>query len=180
MNPILSTGVLIGVALAAWTFVMGMTGWYKDPRMMSAFFLVIPIEVACLVWGLRRTAAEGRGYGSQIVAGTMMAIVGRVIIIGSSLVFTTIAYPEYFNELADAQRTVLRARGLPETEIAERVHTAMEGATPMGYALQGFLGTPVTGILASAVIALFLRGQTGVRPGSDRGKTGVRPASPPR
>jgi hypothetical protein len=31
MNPILSTGLLIGLLCGAWTFVMGFTGWYKDP-----------------------------------------------------------------------------------------------------------------------------------------------------
>ena len=31
MNPILNTGLAIGVACAAWMFVVGFAGWYKDP-----------------------------------------------------------------------------------------------------------------------------------------------------
>ena len=31
--------------------------------------------VGGLIWGLQQTAAQGRGYGGQILAGTMMAIV---------------------------------------------------------------------------------------------------------
>jgi hypothetical protein len=45
---------------------MGFTGWYKDPTLVKLFFLVIPIEIAVLVIGLRKTA-PGQGYGSPIV-----------------------------------------------------------------------------------------------------------------
>jgi hypothetical protein len=132
MNPILSAGVLIGALCALWTFVMGFTGWYKDPAMLRAFFLVIPIEIGGLIWGLRRTAAEGRGYQGQIVAGTLMSVVAGIIIICSSLIFTTVAFPDY-------------------------VTARSAGGTPMGEAMAGFMGTLVTGIVASAVIAIFVR-----------------------
>src|ERR671915_102189 len=102
MNPVLGTGVVIGVLCGVWMLVMGFTGWYKDPAMLNVFFLVIVIEVAGLVWGLRRTAAEGRTYGGQIVAGTMMAVVAGVIIIVFSVIFTTILFPSYFTDLQEA------------------------------------------------------------------------------
>jgi hypothetical protein len=140
MNPILGAGLSIGVLCAIWTFVMGFTGWYKDPVMLRAFFLVIPIEILGLIWGLRRTAAEGRTYRGQIVAGTLMAVVAGVIIICASLIFTTVAFPDY---LSDIEPT----------------------ATPMGQALGGFMGTLVTGILASAVIAIWVRSKA-VPPGA--------------
>lgn len=159
MNPVLNAGVLIGVLCGLWTFVMGWTGWYKDPARVNIFFLVILIEIAGLVWGLRQTAREGRGYGAQIVAGTMMAIIAGVIIIGSSLLFTTVVFPEYFQELAAGYRSVLQQQGKSDAEIAEAVHTMLEGTTPMSNALQGFIGTLVTGILASAVIAIWVRGR---------------------
>lgn len=169
-NPILATGLLIGVLCAIWTFVMGFTGWYKDPILLNAFFLVIPIEIGCLVWGLRKTAAEGRGYGSQVVAGTMMAIVAGVIVIASSLLFTMVAYPNYFRELEDAYREMARAQGRSEAEIAQSISENMAGATPMGQAMGGFIGTLITGIVASSVIALFVRSRApiGPAPGSVR------------
>ena len=81
MNPILSAGVVIGVLCSAWTFVLGFTGLYKSPSANVVFISVaMAIEIVVLTWGLRRTAAEGRAYGGQILAGTMMAIVGGVII----------------------------------------------------------------------------------------------------
>lgn len=157
MNAILSAGLLIGVLCAIWMFVMGWTGWYTDPVLLNLFFLVIPIEVAGLVWGLRRTAREGRGYGSQIIAGTMIAIVAGVVVILSSLLFTTVAFPGYFEELQAVHRDLLLQQGVPPAEAARQAAEAQAGNTPMGQALQGFLGTLVTGILASAVISIWVR-----------------------
>jgi hypothetical protein len=139
---------------------MGLTGWYKDPVMMRVFFVVILFEVVGLVWGLRRTAAEGRGYGSQVVAGTMMAIVAGVVIICSSLLFTTVVYTDYFSEIEAAQRTLLQQQGVTPAEIERAVREAAAENTPMGYALQGFTGALITGIVASAIIAIWVRSKS--------------------
>lgn len=132
MNPILKTGVVIGVLCAVWVFVFGFAGWYKDPSMRWMFFLVVLIEIAGLEWGLRQTARDGRTYLGQIVAGTMIAVVAGVIVIAASLVFTMAVFPDAL----------------------DAVQATEPAATPMSQALDGFLGTLVTGILASAAIAV--------------------------
>ena len=134
MNPILKTGLLIGVLCAIWMFVVGLAGWYRDPAMSRLFFFVIAIEAQCLYWGLRETAREGRTYSGQIVAGTMMAVVGGVVIIVASLAFTSL--------FRDAM-AIMRASN--------------PSVTPMSAALNGFTGTLVTGIVMSAIIALRVR-----------------------
>lgn len=169
MHAILKAGLAIGVLCGIWTFVMGFTGWYKDPILLNLFLLVvIPIEIGGLIWGLRRTAREGRGYGSQIVAGTMIAIVAGVVVIVSSLLFTTVAFPDYFEELQAAHREVLLQQGVPPAEAARQAAEAQAGNTPMGQALQGFLGTLVVGILASAVIAIRVKSPHPIRTPSNR------------
>jgi hypothetical protein len=157
MNAILSTGILIGVLCSVWTLVMGYSGMYKDPSLANLFFLVIPIEIACLVWGLRKTAREGRLYGGQILAGTMMAVVAGVIIIGSSVLFTTVLFPNYSQELEQMYRTTLQQQGKSDAEIAAAVQANAASWTPMAQAMSGFLGTLVTGIVSSAVIGYFVR-----------------------
>jgi hypothetical protein len=149
VNPILSTGAFIGVACAVWMFVYGFTGWYRDPSMAWTFFAVIPIEIAGLVYGLRQTAREGRAYAGQIVAGTLMAIVGGVIIIVASLVFVLVVFPDALVNLQAADPSV----------------------TPMSQALGGFLGTLITGGLASALIAIRVRGGANARRGWRGGET---------
>jgi hypothetical protein len=160
MNPILNAGLLIGLLSGGWIFAMGLTGWYKNPALMRILFVVsglILIEIGGLIWGLRRTAAQGRTYGGQIVAGAMMAVIAGVIIITASLLFTTVAFPEYFQELESAHRTILQQQGKSDAEIAGELSRTMSDAAPMNQALQEFIGTFITGILASAVIAIWVR-----------------------
>lgn len=157
MNPVIAAGLLLGVLCAAWTFVMGFTGWYKDPAMVNAFFLVVVIEVGVLIWGMRQTARQGRTYRGQVIAGTSMAVIGGLIIIGSSLLFTTVAFPDYFRELEAVQRQMLAAEGKTEAEIAAAVSAGAAMQTPIMNALAGFLGTVVTGFLTALVTAWFLR-----------------------
>ncbi len=125
--------------------------------MMNAFFVVILIEIAGLIWGLRQTAAQGRTYFGQVVAGTLMAAVAGVIIICSSLLFTTVAFPDYFKELETAQRRILQVEGRSPAEIEETIRAAAAMSTPMAQAMSGFIGTLLTGILASALIAIGVR-----------------------
>lgn len=163
MNPILAAGLSIGVLCGVWTFVMGLTGWYKDPVMLNAFFLVIVIEIAGLIWGLRKTAAQGRTYSGQVVAGTMMSIVAGAVIICASLLFTMVAYPDYFNELNAAQRQMMQQAGKTDAEITAAVEGAAAMQTPMANALAGFFGTFVTGVVASAIIAIWIRARGAVK-----------------
>lgn len=162
MNPILSAGVVIGVLCSAWTFIMGFTGLYKNPAANVVFISVaMAIEIVVLTWGLRRTAAQGRAYGGQILAGTMMAIVGGVIIIASSLLFTTVVFPTYFTEVEQAYRAALQKQGKSETEVAAAIQATAASATPMAQAMSGFIGTLVTGIVASAIIGIFVHRRSG-------------------
>lgn len=163
MPPILAAGLWIGVLSGAWTLVMGFTGWYKDPTMLNAFFVVMAIEVAGLVWGLRKTAAEGRTFGGQIVAGTMMSTIAGVIIMAFSLLFTMVLFPTYFTDLQEAYRQILARQGKSEAEIAAAIGQSMSGATPMGQAVQGFVATLIIGIITSAAIAAWPWGKRAPR-----------------
>jgi len=156
MNTTTKGGILIGVLCAVWTFVMGFTGWYKDPVMMNMFYLVILIQVGVLVWGLRKTAADNT-YGAQVGAGILMSVIGGVILIGSSLLFTTVAFPEYFSELRVVQTQMLIVEGKTEAEAAALIEMASQFQTPLFQALFGFIGTVMTGAVASLIIAAIAR-----------------------
>lgn len=157
MKPIVAAGLWIGALCGAWTFVMGFTGWYKDPSKAAAFFAVILIEVAGLLWGLRKTAAEGRTYSGQVVAGTMISIVAGLVIIGSSLLFTGVVFPGYFSDLEAGYRQLLQQQGKTEAEIAAEISAWSAGQTPFRQAMNGFIGTFVTGVVTTSVMAIWVR-----------------------
>lgn len=157
MKTILKSGVILGLLCSAWSYVVGFTGWYKDPVLQALFWLVIVIEIAVLIWGLRQTAAQGRAYGAQVGAGTLMSLVGALIIFIGSYLFTEVVFPEYFEEVRAAGEQTLRAQGLSDADIATRLDQLSGMQTSFFSALLGSVSTVVTGILASLVIAAFVR-----------------------
>jgi hypothetical protein len=148
--------LLIGGATILWTFVMGATGWYKDPALVNVFFLVVLFEIALLWWGLRQTAATN-GYGGQVAAGTTMAAIGAVLVFGGSLLFTTVFFPNYFAELRAVQEQLLRQQGLGAADIQSQIMAQQRFQTPVWNAVLGVIGTIVTGAVVSAVLAVFVR-----------------------
>ena len=79
MKPILSAGIMLGVAAGIWMFINGFAGLYKNPGTAWVFPVVATvIEIAVIVWGLRKTAELGRRYGGQVLAGLLIArVVGQ-------------------------------------------------------------------------------------------------------
>ena len=44
------SGVILGLSVAAWSFIMGFTGWYKQPSLWILAWLV----VRYIAWLVRR------------------------------------------------------------------------------------------------------------------------------
>lgn len=158
MNPIYRTGLLVGAFVVVWTFVMGFTGWYAHPRLQALFWVVVLIQVVLLRSGLRPIAAQGRSYWGLVLDGTRMSIVASVLVFAGSIVFTTVVFPEYFPEIRRTYEAMLAAQGKPPQEVRQLVEAAMAAQTPVAQASFGALGTIVTGLVASMILALFARG----------------------
>ena len=94
-----------------------------------------------------------------------MAVIAGVIIFVSSFLFTTVAFPSYFEDVNTMARQVLQQQGKSEAEIQSFLDAQAPGQTPFLNALVGFIMTIVTGVIASAVIAAFIRHRPGVAAG---------------
>ena len=156
MNIPARAGVLLGVLCVIWTFVMGFSGWYKDPVMLNLFFLVILLEIGIVIWALRKTAPAAT-WGGQIVNGLVLSLVASAIIFAGSLAFTTVAYPNYFTEIQAVQAEMLKSAGMTEAEIKTQLAAAAAMQTPLMNALTGVIGTVVTGVLVAAIAGAFWR-----------------------
>lgn len=156
MNPTLLAGLLLGILVSAWTYFMGFTGWYRDPARVAYFWVVIPIQIAVLVWGLRRTASQA-GYGRQVVQGVAMSVLGSLIIFAGSLLFTGVVFPSYFQELEAIGRLKMAQEGLSPARIEELIRLQAPWQRPLPTAFAGMFGTWVTGLVTSLLAAVWLR-----------------------
>ena len=156
MPPTLRAGVILGLSVAAWTFVMGFTGWYKQPNLIALFWLVIPLQIGILLWSLHRTA-PATGYGRQVWNGVSSSLLGSIIIYWTSLLFTTVEFPHYFQDLEALGRQLMAKQGLSAAQIDAAVRLQAPMQTPRASAMAGAIGTVVTGFLTSVVAAIWLR-----------------------
>jgi hypothetical protein len=157
MKSSVIAGIVLGVLVAIWTLLMGATGLYKHPIGALLFFVVIPINIAVVVWGLRKTRDRGFRYRQQLLAGLVIGVVGGAIVFCNSYLFTTVLFPNYFDDLLAIQEEMLGAAGLPEEQIAARMEAAEAAATPRNAAVQGAIGTVVTSLVTTMIAGAFLR-----------------------
>jgi hypothetical protein len=160
MSPTLKAGLILGVAVEVWTFTVIALGWHTDPMLLSLFYLVIFIQAGVLFWGLRLTAARGRGYGGQVAAGTAMSAVGAVVIFGGAYLMVTLVFPNYFVEVQEAGRMAMEAQGLSQEAIQAHMDSLAPMQTPFANALTGSVATIITGLIESLIIAAFVRAQS--------------------
>lgn len=156
MQSTLRAGLLLGFAVAAWTLVMGYTGWYKNPSLLYLFWLVIPMQIGILLWSLRSTAAI-TGYGRQVWSGVSSSLLASMIIFAASLMFTTRLFPHYFQDLEALGRQIMASKGLSPEQIEAAVRLQAPMQTPYASAFAGAIGTVVTGFITSVVAAIWLR-----------------------
>ena|SRR6185503_3260303 len=160
MNTIVKAGLATGILCEAWAFLFGFAGWYRSSATMSLFYCVILIQIAVLVWGLMGTAREGRSYGGQIAAGTLISLIGGVIIFFGAMLFTTVVFKDYFQVTTALQEQALRAKGLPEADMRQIMAMAAKGQNPVAQGMAGFIGTVVTGVVLSLILGIFIRAKS--------------------
>ena len=152
MKSIWKVGLMIAVFCCAWQWIMVSTGWLTNSRTSNLFYLVILIQIVILIWAMRHTATDNK-YGKQLLFGTLASATAAIFIFAFVLFLTKVLAPNLIGEIKAMQTAALKAAGRTEAEIG----IAMTLQTPLFQACQGFLGTIVTGFLASAVIAIFVR-----------------------
>ncbi len=160
MATVLRSALLLGLLVVAWTYVIGFMGWYKDPKLLMLFWLVIPLQITVLLLALRRTAAQGATYLRQVQNGVAVSVLAAVLIFIGSYLFTSTVFPTYFHEVEMAGRAMMASRGLSPEQIEAAVKANAPMQTPLMNALAGAMGTSITGLVISLVAAVWLRKKT--------------------
>ncbi len=156
MNSTVKAGLILGVAAEVWVYFIGFLGWYKDPVLMNFFWIVILIHVGILIWALRLTR-EQKSYGQQVGAGTLISVIASVLIFLGSILFTEVVFPDYFAEVRTAGENMMREQGMAEADITAQLDAMAPMQTTFMQALSGCIGTILTGLVASLIIAAFYK-----------------------
>lgn len=118
--------------------------------------MVVAYQVALLIWALRATAADG-GYGRQVWAGVSISLLGSLIIYATSILFTTVVFPNHLQEAVAASRQLMAAQGLSPEQIEAVVKAQAPMQTPRASAMAGVFGTVMTGLFTSVIAAVWFR-----------------------
>jgi hypothetical protein len=164
MSNIVKTGLVLGLLVEVWTYIVGFAGWHRDPSLVNLFYIVVVIELAVLFWGLKKEAAAGKSYGGLLGAGTLMSVIGAVIVFVGAFLFTMVVFPEYFAELREAGRQALLAEGKSPEEVQKTLDLVAPMQTPFVNALMGAVMTVVSGFIMSLAIPFLVRKRTPAAP----------------
>jgi hypothetical protein len=153
----MSAGVVLGLIVGVWMFIYGFAGFYKSQQTGWLFIAgATLIEIGVLIWGLKKTVAEGKRYGGQLVAGLLICLIGGVIIIVFSMVWTAV-FPDVFEVTEALTADRLADTGLSEEQIEAQMAATAFTRTPLFSAISGFIGTMFTGLIISLITAAFIR-----------------------
>lgn len=158
MKTIVTAGIVLAVLVGVWMFVGGFAGWYRDPGLAWTFTAgAILVQIGVLVWGLMKTARAGRRYLGQVGSGLLISIIGGVLLIFVSLLFTTVAFPDYFDQVAEMSAEAWEGAGMTDEQIDAMLEKTAMMRTPWFGAISGLIGTMVTGLIISLITAAFVR-----------------------
>ena len=150
-------GVLLGILVAVWTYVMGFAGWFRDPVLHHLFWLVVLIQTGVLLVAMRAAAKAGAGYMARVGTGVAVSAIAGTIIFVASLLFSWVAFPDHFKDLRVIRETRLREKGKTDEEINSALAPSNRIYTPTSQAAQGYVVTLVTGVVASFAGSAFTK-----------------------
>ena len=149
-------GVILGCAVAVLSLVFGLAGWHRTYEMSFVFLAIaILLNLVAVVLCLREGASSESWLG-QVKNALVVGLVGAAIIFVTSLLLTTVVFPEYFTEMAEGFRETFTEMGLSEAEVGEQM-AATSAFSPVRSALDGVVGTIATSLLVGMIAGVWLR-----------------------
>jgi hypothetical protein len=163
MSSTIKAALLLGVTVFVWTLVVIFSGAHTHAALGPLLFIAgaIILNLLAIIYGLRLTAREGRGYGGQVLAGLMIGILAAVLIFCGSLATTTVIFPGYFADLEQGFREILTAQGMSPEQIQEQVEATAAMRSPMANAFSGAVATVITSVVLALIVGAFVRHRAG-------------------
>ena len=158
MKNLVKAAVTLAVLVAVLSVVIALVGLHRTSPMLAqvAFFVpVVILNIGCVVWGLKGTAATS-GYVRQVGNGILIGVIAGVLIFGFSLLMLTVLMPGYLDEMKQATIEWLQTADVAD-ETRQKQIVTVEGTTATSQSIAGLFGTLATSLVAAVIAAIFLR-----------------------
>jgi len=156
MSSVIKASVTLAVLVMIVSVVYLATGMHQTPALGFVTVIVfIVFNIGCLIWALSSTAAEN-GYGKQLLNAVVFGVVAGVLIFGSSLLQSTVLFPNSLEETKTATIEMYEGMNMPEAQL-EKTVKKIESLTPVSAAVPGTIGTFFTSLIVGAIVAIFKR-----------------------
>lgn len=136
-----------------WTFLERLAGLHSthiDKHMIYTNLFAIPaivVYVFALLDKRKRDYGGQMSYKQSFISGLIITLIVTLLNPLSQYLISTIITPDFFsNAIKNAVNTGEMTRGKAESYF-----------TLKNYIIQGFIGTPVMGILTTAVVSFFVK-----------------------
>lgn len=153
-------GVVVGLAQTGLLFTLNFAGILRTERGGQLLMLALAFHIVGLLWALGRHRAkageEGAPFARLFGAGLMVSLIIGIVVATGSMVFMDAVDPSYLDWVKESSREQLQALEL-EAEEEQAHEDRLAQLTPVGYAMQGLMGTLMTGLFLSLTLSAFLR-----------------------
>ena len=151
-------GIVFGAIVVVFQMILGFTGIYKNPALGWVFPVVATaITAGVLFWALKQTAAEGKRYWGLVGTGMVIALIACVLIIGGSLLYTSVLFPDYADIALAQAAEQFEASGLPEEQIEVQMKATEWLVSPVPSAILGAVMTLITSFVVSLIVAAIVK-----------------------
>ncbi len=154
---ILKFGIFIFLPGTVVTYVLGITGWYRNESISWLTYVLLPIQIAVFIWGLNETKKLGNNYLRQLWIGAAMSLVAGVLTAIASFLYSQVFFPNYLPELRTVVETSLKEASISAERLQKELQLFDSVYSPTSLAAQSVVGSVISGFVMSAIIAIFIR-----------------------
>lgn len=156
MKKSVTAGLVLGVLVVLWNAIVMGAGLFRDPSTAWVFWLVVPINIGVIIWGLRQTRFD-KGYGGQVLNGLVIGVVGAIVIVIGAYVLMTAVFPGYLDEVRVMQEEILAQQATTPEQRQVQQQALDFAMQPWLQALMGGIGTIVTSLITALIAAVWLK-----------------------
>ncbi len=157
MSVVIKAAVILALLVEAVAVLFAVAGLHESNPVFGIVFLVLVIglNVACVFWVLKRTAADN-GYGKQLLNATVLGLVAGTLIFVLSVVNLKLLFPDYIEQSNTAMLEFFEGLSMPEAALEQQA-AKLEARTAVGESLNALIGTFFTSLIGGAIVAIFKR-----------------------